>query len=372
LNWQFFYIEKLMTRKKILIFIFVFIGLFCLKTETQAGFGISPPYVKTKNPIFPGAHYEQIITLLRSSADSDLQAKVSVNAPDVASWITFDKGDLFDLPEGSLQVPMIVKVDVPAKAEIGEYTGYINIQIVPKNADGGGVAIALGARVDIDLTVTNETFLDFLVRKTDIPDLEQLKSPWNWKIFSWFFYRIKVAMTIENTGNVKVAPSRVHLDVYDLSERQLLASLDDYSIKKIDPFKTDTINASFPTDLGPGQYWGQIKVYKDKEIVHKNKITFTIAKPGGLAGKNKLGPWPYVMMAGLIILVLIILAILVKIKIWKYIFRLLYILCWPLRFTALKIKQGLHALKMKFWRWMHRKASQYQNDDSAKDTNKKR
>lgn len=347
-------------RKKFLLLVFA-LGLLFYSHQAQAGFGISPPYVKSKNPIFPGSHYEQRITLLRSSAENDLQAQIVVNAPKIAQWITIDKGNVFDLPAGSLQVPMIVNVDVPANAEIGDYKGYINIQIVPKGTEGGGVSIALGARVDIDLTVTNEKLLDFLVRKTEIPDFEALKQPWSWKIFSYFFYRIKVGMTIENTGNAKAAPTKVHIDVYDLIESKVLETHDSKSIKEIEAFKTDTVYATFPTDLGIGQYWGEISVYKENEIIHKNKIAFTVAAPGALGKGMGYGVWPYVEMGVLIVLILLFLWLLIKIRFWRYVFKVLSILLWPLGFILKKIREFFANLNIKFWRWMHNKSSKYQN-----------
>ena len=98
----------------------------------NAGFGISPPYVKSDR-LIPGSYYEQKITLLRSAADENLQAVISIEAPEIASWISIDKGEQFDLPAGKLQVPMIVRVDVPDNAEIdnykvaGDWLFYINL-----------------------------------------------------------------------------------------------------------------------------------------------------------------------------------------------------------------------------------------------------
>jgi len=352
-----------MLKKFLLFVLFVCFGTLTWVNGAQAGFGISPPYVKT-NKIIPGSHYEQKINLLRSSASEDLEAIVEVKAEEIASWITIDKGEKFDLPKGELQVPMIVKVDVPKKAEIGNYKGYINVRVVPKGAmEGGGVAIALGARIDIDLTITKETFPDFLVHLVSIPDLETLGKPWNWRIFAWFFYRIKVAMKIENIGNVKIAPSKIHLDVYDIAEKKLLESHDDRFLKKIKPFEIKSIAASFPTKLGVGQYWGKIRVYKGKEVVNSYKLAFTIAPPGTLAQGPKLGIWPWLMLLGLILLVLIIIFILIKIKFWRYLFKILIIISWPLRYIWRKIRAGLNILKLKFWRWIHKKSAQYQRGE---------
>lgn len=345
--------------KKVLLSLIVLFGVFFCTQNIYAGFGISPPYVKTSKPIFPGSHYEQRINLLRSSADKEMQAIVKVNAPEISSWISIDKGETFNLPINELKTPMVVRVDVPKNAEIGNYKGHINIKIVPKDA-AGGVAIALGARVDIELDVTDETFIEFKIRTVDIPDIELLGKPWNWKIFSRFFYRIKVLMKIENTGNTKIAPSKVQLDVYNITEKELLESHIDRSIKKIEPFSTDSVFASFPTKLKPGEYWGKISIYKGNEIVQKNKINFNVLKHGKLPGGTKLGIWPWLMMGGMILLTIIFIIVLIKVRIWNLFYKLLMIIIWPLRKIWYLIVSIFAKIKKSFWQWMHKKASEHQ------------
>lgn len=352
-----------MLKKFWLVLIFSGINFLLWFNLAQAGFGISPPYVKS-DKITPGTLYEQKINLLRSSAEEELTAEISVNAPEISSWITIDKGNEFTLPKGELQVPMIVRVDVPKNAEIAKYAGFINIRITPKGGGQGAVAIALGARVDIDLNVTNETFPDFLVREVSIPELEILKRPWNWPVFSWFFYRIKVVMRIENTGNVKIAPSKVHLEIWDLNEKVLLESRDDKTIDEVLPFQTNSVEATFPTKLKQGQYWGKVKIYKDAEVVRSDKIVVTILPPGSLPGGNKLGVWPWLMLSGIIALILLFFLLLVKVRIWRFIYKIFYIFIWPARFIGEKLKKLLAILKVKFWRWLHKKSSQYQNQNN--------
>lgn len=348
----------------IVIFLLVLGVWGLLASPVNAGFGISPPYVKTNKPIFPGSSFEQRITLIRSSAQDDMQAEITVSAPGMEGWLSIDRGLVFDLPEDELKIPMIVRVEVPNNAEIGSYKGNINIRIVPKSEQtGGGVAIALGARVDVDLTVTNEEFLDFQVRTVSLGDFEMLGFPWKYKIFSMFFHRIKVAMLIENLGNAKVAPSRVHLDVYDITEKDLLGSYDDYKIKKVEPFRNSTTYAYFPTKLGPGRYWANIKVYKDDNVIYKNKLAFNILEEGAGTAKNQLGIWPWLMLAALFLFALILIMILIKIKIWIYIGIALYILSWPLRKIFQILKNIWKSGQRKFWSYMHQKSKQYRPPD---------
>lgn len=357
---------KMKTLKKYLFpsFLLALVALFAGVNAARAGFGISPPYVKN-NQIIPGSHYEQKIVLLRSSAEEDLMAEVAVNAPDIAKWITIDKGDRFLMPKDQLQVPMIVNIDPPADAEIGNYKGHINVRIAPAGENNSGnVAIALGARIDVDLTLTNVTFSDFIVRLVSIPDIERLGKPWNWKyiapIFDRFFYKIRVAMNIQNTGNVETAPSRVHLDVYDLTENKLLESLDDKSMRKVKAFSTEQTEAAFATQLPAGQYWGKLKVYKNNEITNTYKIVFTIAEPGALGGKARdLGYGPWALLGGLILAALAVLYVLIRIRIWRYaILILAFVIAKPLSPVYRMIRNVFSAISAKFWRWVGQKAEQ--------------
>lgn len=333
-----------------------------------AGFGISPPNVRTSKPVFAGSHFEQKITLLRSSAEEVLTAKITVNAPEIESWIKIDHGFEFDLPKGNTRVPMIVIVDVPKDAEIGEYKGYMNVKVVPKESTGGGgVAIALGARIELEINVTDEPFVEFLVRKVEVSDFKTLGSPWNWKIFlglfDRLFYRARVAMKIENTGNIKVAPTKVVLDVYDRLEKELIESYVDESIKKVPPFATETVTASFSTKLPPGGYWGQVKIYKDNEIIRKDKLLFQITPYDGQGFDSGPGVWAWVVLGIIILIILIIIFVLIKIKIWRNLFKILFILSWPARFAWIKIKRLVDIIKFKFWKWIHQKSARYQDTE---------
>ncbi|MCK5416501.1 hypothetical protein KAI92_03680 [Candidatus Parcubacteria bacterium] len=347
-----------MTKRAFVLFLTLF-SFFVWTNVVHAGFGISPPYVKTSKPIFIGGHYEQKVTLKRSLADVDLQAKIMVNAPEIADWITIDKGEIFDLPKDQLNVPMIVRIDVPKDAEIGNYRGHINIRVIPKDErKGGGVAIALGARVDIDITVTDETFLDFKIIKVDIPDFEVLKKPWSWSLFSRLFYKSKVVIKLENTGNVEVSPSKVTFDVLDLSKNNLLEFSEDTKFEKVAPFKIASIVAKFPTRLEPGQYWGKVKIYNDKNIIRKEELVFTVGKAGEFGG-TKLGVLPYLMMTVLVLLVFIFIVLLVKVRSWRV---LLYFII-PFVFIFKQISLLCGSIKNKFWKWLYKKSSEHRDEE---------
>jgi len=358
--------------KKLLLIGLVSLGLFFGLAKTSlAGFGISPPYLKNQQ-LTPGSKYVQQIMLLRSSAEEELKAEINVNAPEIASWITLDKGTEFILPKDQVQVPMTVTVQVPKNAEIGSYKGSINIRITSTKGQQTGVAIALGARVDIDLTLTNVANSDFVVQIAQIRNFEMLKWPWNLPIFSYFLHRVPVVMTIRNIGNVKVAPSKVTLEVMDISRTNQLEKSENTSIDSIDPFSTKEVTAYFRTKLTQGQYWGRIKVYRDNVIVNAYEIAFTVASPGELGG-NKLGLYPWLLLAGYSLCLILILTLLIYFRTWrlvgKSLWLILLVLYQPIRPLIKKTGDTSSSLKENFWRWIGDKASQYNNPS---DKNKRR
>jgi len=363
-----FYMEK-MLRKKIILPFLIFLLFISWAVPAEAGFGVSPPTIRNRQ-LTPGSTFKKEIRLLRSLSDGDLLAQIKIDAPEIDSWISIDKGEEFLLPKGELQVPMLVSFNIPKDAELGDYTGHINVRVIPtEDEKKGGVAIALGARIDIDLSLTNVSFADFLVRVVAVPDFERLGPPWNWKVwrslYEKLFYKIKVVLDIENKGNIAIAPSKVTIDVYDISKKKLLQTSEDKSLKKIDSFSRDKIEALFPTKLSVGQYWSKVRIYKGSQVVNFYEIAFTVEEHGVL-GKSvsNLGIWPWLVLGGLILIALLIILLFIKIRIWRYFIALIVIISRP----SLKgITRVLKNFNKKFWKWVNHQAEKHKNDNKEKD-----
>jgi hypothetical protein len=348
--------------RKILLPLLVLALFLSWTTSVRAGFGVSPPLIQN-HQLTPGSTYTQEIMLLRSSADDELKAEININAPEISSWISIDQGNTFILPKGQLQIPMKVEFKIPKGAELGNYTGSIDIKVVPVSENSSsGVSIALGARIDIDLALTNVSQSNFLVRLVSLPDFERLGSPWNWKvwspIFEHLFYKIKVVMNIENKGNVKIAPSKVLIEVWDLNKQHILQSSVDHSIKKINPFSTSAVTAEFPTKLPVGQYWAKIKIYKEQEIVNYYEIAFSITEPGVLGGNN-LGVWPWLTALILVLLAIGVIFALIKIRFWRFFIWIIILPTKPVLRTTVNFFQKLNK---NFWRWIVRQAEKHRDD----------
>jgi hypothetical protein len=176
-----------------------------------------------------------------------------------------------------------------------------------------------------------------------------------------FFYRIRVVMNVENTGNVETAPSKIGLEVYDITKKTLLESREDKSLKKVKPFSVGEIVGDFPTKLPPGQYWGKVRVYKENEIVNFYEIAFSVEKPGVLgAGARSLGAGPWLLLAGLILISVLVVVLLIKIRFWRYIF---FMLLLPTKPVGKGVKTAAKTANRNFWRWVVQQAEKHKNHE---------
>lgn len=253
-----------------------------------AGFGITPPYVRNSS-LTRNSAYEQTIQLVRNDPTSPLKAEVSIDVPGINEWFTVNEGTEFILPEGEQKVPMTIKVTVPDRADFKNYTGRIKVRTsAPDDLPAGSVSIALGAQIDVDITVIDKEIEDFRVRKIGISDLNE-----GHKV-GWLYFpgKIRFSMSIENTGNVDVAPSRVVFKLYDSSGQILLEETEHTNrIKKVEPFKAGDVIAELPTRLPAGSYIGRYEIYNGEENKQNGELTVSILPYGTLqaAGYGFMG-----------------------------------------------------------------------------------
>lgn len=266
-----------------------FVALFVFLVSSipvYAGFGITPPYVENFR-LTRGTVFEQKITLVRSDPTDDLQAQITFNLPEISSWVSIDKGTEFILPKGSTQVPILVRVAVPDNAEYKKYDGAIRIRTSPVEgtSEGGGVSIALGAQIDVDIEVVDK-ILDFSVRKIRIADLEEGRKKWG----LFFPGKIRFFMTIENTGNVEYGPTKVQFDIYDSNLETLLeTTYNTNKIKTVTPFAIEEVVAELPTTLPPGNYKAKYTIYSGENIAQQNELNVSISSLGAVLGYTGYG-----------------------------------------------------------------------------------
>lgn len=259
----------------------IFALLFLVTTNyVHAGFGVTPPYVRntslTRNSV-----YEQQVLLVRGDPNVPLKATVFLDAPEIADWIEIVEGTEFPLPRGEQKVPMTVRVTVPKDAEFKNYTGAIRVKTgaADDQVSGGAVNISLGAQIDVDLNVIDREIKDFRVRKINLPDLNEGHK------LGWLYFpgKIRFGMSLENTGNIDVSPSKVVFNIYDITGQALLEETENIGrIQKVAPYETKDVVAEVPTRLPAGSYITRIQVYNDDEIKYEGEASLSVLPYGTL------------------------------------------------------------------------------------------
>ena len=270
--------------------LFLVVVIFVMGAESaQAGFGITPPYVRntslTRNSI-----YEQEILLVRGDPNQDLRAEIVIDAPEIRDWIEIVEPTPIPLPRGEQKVPMTVRVTVPDDADFTDYEGKIRIKTEPSDDQvaRGAVSISLGAQVDINLTVIDREIKDFRVRKVSVSDLNEGHK------LAWLYFpgKIEFGMRLENTGNIDVAPSQVSFRIYDPTGTVLLEETENTGrIEKIKPYATEDVVANLPTRLPAGTYVARYTIFNDEEVKQEGELTLSILPAGTLqkAGYGFIG-----------------------------------------------------------------------------------
>lgn len=233
-----------------------------------AGFGISPPAIK-EDRLVKGSRLEKTIYLVQGDPKEDVSMGVIVDSPNISDWISFKQGKEFIIPKGVQQFPLDVIINVPKDAPLDIYKAFIRISTKPEELkEAGRVAIALGGRVDVQLTVGEGIIYDYVVAGIQIFDVKEGKSP-------------KVSIDVENRGNVPAGPSNASFELFNKFGNIRLAYAEASGFERIEPFSTGESTIEFPIDirLAVGEYWGNVKIYDDKGVVIKElRTVFNVNK----------------------------------------------------------------------------------------------
>lgn len=252
-------------RRKLQILIFLTL-IFGFANFCRAGFGISPPYV-FNDKLLPGSRHEQRISLVRSDAANQAKVVLQVSAPGFENWINLEPGAEFIFPQGEKQIYLTVKIDVPNDAEKKEYKGALTVSLIEERQSvEGGAAVALGALIDLNLKVGGDIIREFNIYSLKIPEINEGKD-------------LILMLGIENKGNIRSAPDRAIIDVYDISGNNLIESLQKSGIGEIESFERREVPVAFHNMLQKGAYWGIAKIFKGDEIIRQEKIFFNILDP---------------------------------------------------------------------------------------------
>ena len=244
------------------------IGLFVSLTtqvpKSKAAFGVSPPWVRNDH-LLPGTTYEQVINLNRNNPDQDMKASVRISGDkEIEKWLKIEDVDNLIMRKGEKILPMKVIVEVPRRAAIRDYKGDISIimeSIEPEAREGGAVAIKLGAHIAVELSVVGEKITDYRVKIISLDPLNEGDS----------FY---INVEVENLGNTEISELNGQIDIYDYKETEVLKSLTFNQLP--DTISPDTrVESRVDFEdliLDPGEYWAVIKVFKEGEVIYKNRL----------------------------------------------------------------------------------------------------
>ena len=212
---------------------------------------------------------------------------------DIEDWFSVEPGLEFIIPAGEEKFPIFITVKVPKKAKYDDYQGYIRIQgAVDAPLKEGGISLSIGGRIDVNITVSDVQIINFKIRGIKMYDMETGHDTW----LGFKKGIIKFGMTLENVGNVKAAPSKVEMDIYDYTTGELLEELVNYNkIAKIDPFQEEDTMAKFKTELPVGSYRAEFRVYNDKEVVRTGDSTLSVL-PYGTLPKEGMPVWLWILL----------------------------------------------------------------------------
>jgi len=256
-----------MIKKKLVSFSLGFgllAGLVLLKGARPiwAGFGISPAGLYHQH-LKPGTCFSQTFVISRADPDDELVAVIETDLAEIEDWFQFEPGKKFTLPSGKKRVDFEIKVCPPSEAPFQRYQGVIRVKAAPREEEIVGVSVVKGARIEVDLTTTEENFTDLIVRQIKISDVEGDQP-------------IKVWLKIENRGNTVAAPDRLELEILDLRQ-QPLTTLTTEQLSPIPPSEIKEIEVSLETDLGSGEYFVWAKVYLGDQLLRKERLVFQIS-----------------------------------------------------------------------------------------------
>ncbi|MDO8469696.1 MAG: hypothetical protein Q7S84_01590 [bacterium] len=232
-----------------------------------SAFGVSPPYVHA--PVLrKGSQFTSTIFLVQGDPKVDLRVKAVFEVPEkIKGWLSVDKGSEFTIPAGLQQFPIKVFINVPKDAENGIFTGYLRVNTLPNRTAGEQIAISVGARIDISLTVGENVISDFSIRRLDILDIQQNENP-------------QVIVTLDNTGNVPAAPERASFELFDKYGQIRLGYAAIEKFPETAAFQSSDFTMEFPVDirLSIGEYWGDVKLYRGKEVVKELRTVFNVTE----------------------------------------------------------------------------------------------
>lgn len=259
-----------MKNKLIILFLFTILPFIFIK-PVFAGFGVSPAEIYNDS-LKPGAKFEKEIVLSRSDANENLKVIIETDLGEAESWIKFEPGKEFIFAKGENRKTIKAIVTIPNNAELKNYKGLLRIKASSADSSNSGVSIVQGARMEVNLVTTSINVNILNIKGLSIANVD-------------FGQPIKLLVNIENNGNTEVAPSKIVLEIQDLTQT-IIDTQEVSKLEKVDPNTTKEIIAEFKNKLNGGEYFGIIKVYLDDKLLRSDRLVFKVNPSDEVLGKN--------------------------------------------------------------------------------------
>ena len=257
------------------IFLVAVLGLASVRIpHADAAFGISPPFINA-DKLVPGSKYVQTIYLVQDQPNEDLRIRTQIELDEtIKNWITVQPSVEFTIPQGQRQFPVTIAITVPKNASLGVYSGTMSFVGAPGSA--GQVTIALGAQVQLNLSIGNDIY-----RKFSVPIVRPLDIETGWNP--------RVQIKFNNEGNIPEAfdaATFLLTDKFDAVRLAYVQKAKDFP--KTPPFTSQEYILEFPIDfhIGIGEYWGSVQLYQNEQVVAGQKAPFNVLAQGSLASTS--------------------------------------------------------------------------------------
>lgn len=259
-----------------------------------AGFGISPGVVEIDNAL-RGSSFNKVFVLSRSNPETNLLIKVQTSG-EIADWFQFEKGSQFTYPAGKQQFPVKATISVPPGTPNGAYSGEVRFtgieQQTKTDSQEAAVNVQLGAIAQVKLTVTDKEIKSFRVLGVQVAQAVVGKP-------------LLLGINIQNTGNVKVQPDHLVVEIFDKFQKIQLGQFRVTEFEGWAPVQnTARINAKVPWSIPEAEnYFAIVSVFDHQNnLVERATVPFQAkTETGGeLAGVElPANFWLYLLVGAL-------------------------------------------------------------------------
>jgi hypothetical protein len=226
----------------------------------HAGFGVSPSDINSQY-LKPGSQFEQTFTISRSGSLEEMTITIEPELSEMESWFTYIPSKSFSFERGVSTKEFTISVKVPSDAAYQNYSGVIRVFAVPTDQAVAGVSITQGVRLDAQLIVTETDFTSLLIRAITSEDTHKRDN-------------VKIDILAENTGNTIASPT-VKIKIMNLL-METVEELTVNDIGSVSPNETETLTATFSTQVPPGEYFVEVTVLLDGQELRTERLVMNI------------------------------------------------------------------------------------------------